>query len=146
MLTLVDVVAAINERLDAVLPDIPIQSKDIREGFARPSLYVDFDNVVPVKYGQRGLDRTISVIIYFFPTSQTDYKMELLSVQDTLEQAFVDTLQIVEGFVVYPSNLASVKVDGILQLSFDIQLVEIKEEEAGYMIEQLSLEVQKVNE
>jgi hypothetical protein len=131
MITLVDVATAINEKLEAILPEIPIQSTDIREGFDRPCLYVDFDNVVPAKYGPKGLDRIISVIIYFFPTSQTNYKLELLSVQEILETEFVGVLQIVEGFVTYPSNLSTVKVDGILQLSFDIQLIEISDEEKG---------------
>ncbi|ULO09668.1 hypothetical protein H1230_13360 [Paenibacillus sp. 19GGS1-52] len=145
MITLINVAEAINQKLIDILPDIPIQSSDIREGFGRPCLYVDFDSVVPAKYGPKGLDRTISVIIYFFPTSQTNYKLELLTVQDMLETAFVDNFKIVDGFVVYPSNLSSDKVDGILQVSFDIQLIEIADEENGntsdFMMDELDVNV-----
>lgn len=128
MITLVQIGTAINKRLIAVLPNIAINTKDIIDGFVRPSLTVDFDNTIPSKFGTQGFERTISVTVYFFPTSLTKYKFEILEVQQLLELSFVENLEIIEGFVVFPSELASTKVDGILQFSFDIQLIEIKEE------------------
>lgn len=141
MITHKQVAVAINQRLKDTLPDIRINTADIKESFTRPSLYVDFDNVIPSKFGTNGFERTISVIIYFFPTDKTQYKMEVLDVQQKLELAFINNLTILDGFVVYPSDLSSAKVDGILQFSFDIRLVEAGEEETGDMIEELEINV-----
>ncbi|MNC00061.1 hypothetical protein D3C75_473770 [compost metagenome] len=139
MITLKDVAKAINQKLNDTFPNVEIQSKNIEEGYEPPCFYVDFDNVNTSKYGPNGFDRTISVIIYYFPASKDNKKLELLDVQQKLETNFVDNLQIVEGFVVYPSDLNTVKVDGVLQTSFDIQLIEIAEDTDGDSMESLNL-------
>ncbi|NGM81289.1 hypothetical protein G5B47_02555 [Paenibacillus sp. 7124] len=102
---------------------------DVSEGFDRPSFHVDIDNVVNVKVGPDGLERTISIIIYYFPTDKNDYFKEILEVQDKLEKAFTENLVIRQGFVVFPEYISSVKVDGVLQTSFDIISLEYKPEE-----------------
>lgn len=139
MLTLKEIVRAINDKLTEVLPEVPIQSKDISEGFDRPSLYCDLDDVITSDYIGGKRERRIQVIIYFFPKDRTKTKMEILEVQDVLEQAFSGQLMIKEGFVVYPFEVNSVKVDGVLQFSFEIYTLETKENEqesnADYMLE-----------
>lgn len=148
MITLIQIGTAINKRLKEVLPNISINTKDITEGFVRPSLTVDFDNTTSSKFGTQGFERTLSVIVYFFPSTQTKYKFEILEVQQLLELGFADNLEIIEGFVVFPSELSSTKVDGVLQFSFDIQLIEIKEEitdgsDGIELMEELDVDVSK---
>lgn len=149
MITLRQIGTAINKRLIEVAPNIPINTKDIVEGSPRPSFTVDFDNTTSSKFGTQGFERTLSVIVYFYPTSQTKYKFEILDVQQLLELGFADNLEIKEGFVVFPSELSSVKVDGILHFSFDIQLIEIKEEvmdgsDGIELMEELDVNVSKM--
>jgi hypothetical protein len=139
MLTLKEIAKAINSTLEKVLPDVPIQSSDISEGFERPCLYVDFDMITTSDYIGYKRERTIQVIIYYFPTSRYENEIELLETQEILEQAFSDHLNIREGFAVFPMETNSVKVDGVLQFSFEIYTLEakpnIEEENAEYMEE-----------
>lgn len=126
--TLKEIAKAINVKLKAALPDIEIQSKDISEGYARPSLFVDIDDVQTAKYGANGRERTVSTTVYYFPSDRHTYKIEMLDAQEKLEQAFAANLAIREGFVVFPSELRSVKVDGVLQTSFDLYYIEMLED------------------
>jgi hypothetical protein len=139
VLTLKEIVRAINDKVEEVLPNIPIQSKNISDGYARPSLFIDLDNLTTSDYIGGKRERRLQVIIYFFPKDRTKTKMEILEVQEILEQAFSDQLMIKEGFAVYPFELNSVKVDGILQFSFEIYTLETKENDqesnADYMLE-----------
>ncbi|WP_256761409.1 DUF6838 family protein [Cohnella sp. WQ 127256] len=141
MVTLKEVATAINVKLEEVLPSIPVNTKDIKEGFARPSLYVDFDNATKSPFGSHGVERKIRVIIYFFPTSKDRYKFEILDVQEKLENAFTYTLEIKDGFIVYPDELTSDKVDGVLQFAFDISYIEIDDTETGEDIENLIMNI-----
>ncbi|WP_063870694.1 phage tail terminator family protein [Paenibacillus sp. Root444D2] len=125
MVTLKDIAKAINAKLKESFPDIQINTKDISEGFARPSFTVDFDNSTKSPFGSHGVERTVHVIIYFFPSDRSQYKIEMLDVQDKLENAFTYTLTILDGFVVYLDELSSDKVDGVLQFAFDIHYIEI---------------------
>lgn len=143
MITLKQIAKAINDKLSEVLPDIEIQSKDISEGYVRPSLYVDFDNSTHADFGTRGKERTIQVIIYFFPTDPYQNKIETLEVQETLENAFIGHLTIMDGFVIYPSEVSSVKVDGILQVSFEVYYIEIDDIETGEDMEQVNINIEK---
>jgi hypothetical protein len=131
MVTLKDVAIAINAKLKQVLPQYKIQSTDIKEGFTRPCLYVDFDNATKSPFGSHGVERNIHVIVYFFPTSINQYKIEMLETQDILENAFDHSLTIKDGFVVFIDEATSDKVDGILQFSFDVHYIEIDYSESG---------------
>lgn len=137
MLTLKEIATAINDKLKEVLPEIKRQSKDISKGYSRPGLYVDFDSVSTSDYIGKKRERAIQVIIYFFPTDQYNYKLEVLEVQEKLEEAFSGHLKIKEGFIVYPFEVNSVKVDGVLQFSFEIYTLEMKpnteDDNADYM-------------
>lgn len=145
MLTLKDVALAINNKLSDVLSDVPVQSKDISEGFKRPSLYVDFDNVTTSDYIGDKRERSIQVIIYFFPGDANKSKIEILDVQEVLENAFIDGFMINDGFAVYPFELNSVKVDGVLQFSFEIYTLESKYDETTdttKFMEELNLDIE----
>lgn len=145
MLTLKDIALAINNKLEEVLPSIPIQSSDISEGFERPSLFVDFDNVTTADYIGGKKERNISVIIYFFPTSRYDNKIEILNTQEILEKAFSDQFMIKEGFYVYPMEVNSIKVDGVLQFSFNIYTLEYEDTGTEPLMDTLVMDTLKVN-
>ena len=54
MITLQQILLAINERISAAFPNVEIQSTDISEGFKRPSFFVDFESIAAAAYGARG--------------------------------------------------------------------------------------------
>ncbi|MCG7410578.1 hypothetical protein MH117_24585 [Paenibacillus sp. ACRRX] len=125
MLSLKDIAIAINKKLKTVFPDIVINSTDISEGFARPSFFVDFNSSKRQQQSTRRIDRSISCIIYFFPTDRYQHKIEMLEVQEKLEDAFMDELVLNDNVRLYMGELSASKTDGVLQLSFDIVYTEI---------------------
>ncbi|MEC0107268.1 hypothetical protein P4H27_10000 [Paenibacillus taichungensis] len=142
MITLEAVALAINEKLNEILPDIPIQSTDISEGFERPSLFTEFEESTRAGYSAGATERNIPVVIYYFPKDRYKHRIELLRVQETLEQAFSGQFTISDGFVVYPETVCD-KVDGVLQCRFEIYFIEAAQEEAGELMDSLNLELQK---
>jgi hypothetical protein len=126
-----EIALAINTKLNEMFPEIPINTKDIKEGFARPSFTVDFDNSTKSPFGSHGVEHNVHIVIYFFPTDKNQYKIEMLNVQEELENAFNHSLKIKDGFVVFPNELISDKADGVLQIAFDVHYIEIDYSEAG---------------
>lgn len=117
MITLKDVRKAVNRQLDKT--GIEINSRDVQEGFNRPSFFVQFNNV-----GRHGtetqIERALSVHIYYFPSNRYEYAMEVLDMQEQLEDLFdlklrVKTRQLnVDEFTMFEN-------DGVLNCSFDIE-------------------------
>ena len=143
MIMLKQIALSINEKLTSLFPTIEIQSTDISEGFNRPSFFVEFDPSTNAAYGSRGRERRIQVTIYYFPSDRYKHRMELLEVQEKLENAFTGTFEIAQGFVVYPFEVESTKVDGTLQTSFEFYYIEIDRTEDGEEMKELQLSVEK---
>ncbi|MFD2671815.1 phage tail terminator family protein [Marinicrinis sediminis] len=143
MITLKEISLAITNKLEEVLPEFPIESNDIKEGFPRPSLFFEFENVKTADYIGGKRERTVSVIIYFFPTDIYKHEIEMLEVQEALEEAFSGQFMIEEGFFVYPLEVNSVKSDGVLQFSFDIYTLEYKDTSNEPMMEELEVKIRK---
>lgn len=147
MVTLEEIAIAVNAKLKQAFPAIAINTKDITEGFARPSFTVDFDNSTRSPFGSHGVERNVHVIIYFFPTDRYQFKIEMLGTQEQLEDAFDHTLTIKEGFVVYIDEAGSNKVDGVLQFAFDVHYIEIDDSDASgnqELMENLNITVERV--
>lgn len=143
MIELKQVLLAVNTRIEEAFPDIPIQSSDIEEGFDRPSFFVEFDDVQTAAYGPRGTERRIPVTIFYFPSDRYKNQIELLEVQDRLEKTFSLAFAIVNGFTVYPMEVSSTTVDGVLQTSFEVYYIEIDDTEIGEDIQELYLNMEK---
>ncbi|MGG3307454.1 DUF6838 family protein [Paenibacillus lautus] len=143
MVTLKEIITAINERLIAIAPDVEIQSNDISEGYQTPSFFVEFEDVRSAQYGAWGRERGIPVIIYYFPTERQHKQMELLDMQEKLEQGFIMPFEIRKGFTVFPLELNATKTGGVLQLSFDLYTLEFDMTETGEDITELHLHIEK---
>src|SRR5690625_3258764 len=85
MITYKDIRIAINLQLEKT--EIEINSRDVSEGFDRPSFFVQFSNV-----GRHGtetqVERTLTVTIYYFPSDRYEYAIEVLEMQEMLENLF----------------------------------------------------------
>lgn len=117
---------SINKQIKDVFPSIPITSKDIEEGFERPSFFVDFDSFRAEQVSRRRAERSGHIVIYYFPSDRYQYKMELLDVQETLENVFLDGLVIDEETILYVGEISSQVIDGVLQFEFDLDYMEIE--------------------
>lgn len=143
MITLEKIAFAINETLAAAFPDIPIQSTDITEGFKRPSFFVDFEDVTASAYGSCSKERSITVMIYYFPKDRYKNKLEIMRVQEGLQNAFHRHLTIDEEFVIHLPEIEFSKVDGVLQSSFDLYTLESDLNESGEFAEHLNLTLEE---
>jgi len=95
MITYIDIKKAINSNLIKKF-NIEVNSKDISEGFVRPSFFVEFLN--PIRWSSADqIHKSFSVQIYYFPTDRYDYSLEILDVQGQLENLFDLKLRFMTG-------------------------------------------------
>ena len=125
-ITLKELALAINQQIIQAFPSIPITTKDIKEGFSRPSFYVDFDSFRASKPGTRRTEKNNRVTIYFFPTDRYQYKLETLEVQEGLQAAFIDRLVIDESLSLITGETTGEVVDGVLQFEINLEYIEIE--------------------
>lgn len=141
MITYKQIKKAINDKLKSKF-FIEINSKDISEGFIRPSFFVDFENITRTGLESQ-IERSFTVRIYFFPTSKDAYSMEVLDVLEGLEEIFDLKLHVEDRyFNILETN--SDTTDGVLQFEFEIQYEDSREiEEAGQAEIMQVLEIKK---
>lgn len=123
MITYKDIKKAINTLLINEF-GYEINSNDVKEGFIRPSFFVEFDNVNRSATEEQTM-RNLTISIYFFPTDRVNYSLEVLDVTERLENLFDLKLSVLDrkfNIDEVTSNVA----DGVLVFEFDIQYQEGK--------------------
>lgn len=136
MITYKDIKMAVNRKLKTL--GIEINSKDVTEGFIRPSFFVEFLNSIR-SADENQVYKSLSVQIYYFPTDRYEYSIEVLDVQEQLENLFDLKLQVLDRFLnIHEVN--STVTDGVLNISFDIEFYDGKEYLEGPIMEELVYE------
>lgn len=125
---------AINDTLKAKF-NIEINSKDIKEGFIRPSFFVEFDEMNRIGLESQ-IERSFTVRIYFFASDKDAPSIENMEVQEELENAFDMKLKVADRFF-NVLEARSVVSDGVLQFEFEIQYEEGREIEEAEEIKEL---------
>lgn len=124
MISYKDIKKSVNEKLISEF-DYEINSQDIKEGYKRPSFFVEFDNANRSDTVEQ-VHRYLSINIYFFPSDRHSYSLEILDVTDRLESLFNLKLPVSDRYF----NIVEVNsevTDGVLIFSFDIEYEEGKE-------------------
>jgi hypothetical protein len=117
MITYKDIKKAVNTKLSQEF-GIEINSRDVQEGFNRPSFFVQLENTV--RSGDESqVHKALTVRIYYFPTDRYDYSIEVLDVQEQLENVF-DLKLSVQDRHFNIDEASSLVTDGVLNFSFDI--------------------------
>lgn len=125
---------AINDKLKATF-NMKINSKDIREGFIRPSFFVEFDGMNRIGLESQ-IERSFTVRIYFFASDKDAPSIENMEIQEELENAFDLKLHVADRhFNILETR--SVVSDGVLQFEFDIQYEEGREIEEAEKMQEL---------
>lgn len=123
MITYKDIRLAINRQLKKT--GIEITSRDVTEGFDRPSFFVQLDNV-----GRSGdesqVHKSMTVRIYYFPTDRYEYSIEVLDMQETLENLFDLKLAVKDRFF-NVDEFTTFLNDGVLNCSFDLDFYDGRE-------------------
>ncbi|WP_077369709.1 phage tail terminator family protein [Anaerosalibacter sp. Marseille-P3206] len=101
-------------------------SKDVSEGFDRPSFFISLDNIKASDFMREALDREITVRIYYFSTTVDNNRIELLNMQDKLNEIFLeDNLIRANEYVnIEIDELEFNIIDKVLHCYFDIRLCE----------------------
>ncbi|MEF3313324.1 hypothetical protein PV433_31020 [Paenibacillus sp. GYB004] len=135
-LTRVEINKAINNKIKAAFPGIEIQSRDVEEGFKRPSFFVSLETSQTEAYLSNRL-REMTCRILFFPTDKHLYKEEAYGVMDKLETLFVLNFAAGSRVITIGSATADI-VDKVVHYDFDFAFYEdTQESETGELMQEL---------
>lgn len=123
MITYKDIRIAINRKLKTT--GIEVNSRDVSEGFLRPSFFVQLDNVNR-SGDENNVHKSLTVQLYYFPTDEYEYAIEVLDMQETLENLFDLKLPIKDRLINVDEFNTGV-VDGVLNCSFDLAFYDGRE-------------------
>lgn len=120
MVTYVDIRKAINAKLLSLGAEV--NSRDVTEGFNRPSFFVQFDNNVRSGNVDQ-MYKSFTVTGYYFPTDRYEYAMEVMTKQEELENLFDMKLKVLTRYLNI-NDFNTTLADGVLNFSFDIEFFE----------------------
>lgn len=136
MITYEDIRIAVNQQLAKT--GIRITSRDVREGFQRPSFFVQLMNNTRSGYEEQ-VHRSATVQIYYFPSDRYEYLKEVLDMQETLEELF-DLKLAVKDRLLNVDEFSSSLVDGVLNCQFDLEFYDGKiDDEDVELMEELHI-------
>lgn len=123
MITYADILKAINDKLDVT--GIEINSRDVTEGFNRPSFFVQLNN--NQRSGDENQVHKLSIVqIYYFPKDRYEYAIDVLNMQETLGELF-DLKLPVSDRLINVDNFDTFINDGVLNCTFDIEFYSARE-------------------
>lgn len=122
MLTRVQINKAINNKIKAEFPNIPIQSSDVEEGFKRPSFFVSLETNQAEAFQFNSL-RDMTCRILFFPTSRHQYKEEAYDAVDRLEKIFGLNFTVDDRVITIDDARADI-IDKVVHYDFDFSYLD----------------------
>lgn len=138
MITYSDIDKAVTDCLLDKFPDIEVTENDVKEGFNRPSFFVQLDNT---RKDTRlyVVHQSLTVRIYYFPSNRHAYQSELMDVQEKLEEVFNLNLNVLDRTLTIEETNAQV-IDGVLEFEFDLEFYQNvkKEDDSDLMSEIVS--------
>lgn len=133
MVTLLEINKAIVNKMKSALvgtdySEVPIVAEDVSEPIIRPSIKVEIENLVSGKFNASCKERTLTARIYYFAKDRYKYKIDNTKMQDLIENAFLDELEVTEGFYIPIESVSSEIADSVLICSFDLYTIELMPE------------------
>ena len=119
-----EIISAINRELAQKFPNIERNSKDIEEGFLRPSFFVESDNENYGKIGQSYTDDSLTIRIYYFPSDPKNNRLENMEIKRELVGMFRFSIKVNDEFVIPVDDITSTIADKVLIVSFDLRMVQ----------------------
>lgn len=135
-MTLADIKKAISTILKENFPTIKRYPPEVKEGFKKPSFFIELLPIMREKQGKYHYFRKVTVLIRYFSESETE--LENLKMQDQLEELFSQVLKVNDRIITLEEVEGRI-IDEVLQLQFDISYVDSLEEDKVYGYEEAEL-------
>lgn len=141
MITFAKIKKAVNDKLKETF-NIPVNSNDIKEGFKRPSFFIEFDEP-KVEGLLTQVEKSTIIRIYYFPTNQNESSIEIIGMMDLLPNAFDMKLTVEDRQLdIFEPNFTI--SDGVLQFEFDLMFQDGRyEDESAELMQELDIDIQK---
>lgn len=130
---LVDIKKAIKRMINAELPDIKIFSPDVKEGFKKPSFFIQLFPISREKLSKYHFSRKLAVSITYH--SETNKELEFLHIEEQLEKIFADVVTINDRTITVEEIESNVE-NNVLHFEFDINYIDSLAEDQVYGYEE----------
>jgi len=128
MIKYIDILKAVNEKIQSKFPAIEILSEsDVEEKIVRPSFMTTLDNIKASDFMTKSIDKNQTVRIYYFATKKDKNKIENLNMIDSLTEIFIENnlIKINDNFnIEIYEDVEFDIVDKVLHCYFDISFNE----------------------
>lgn len=121
MITLVDIKKSINQVLKTNFPDIKLYADEIKEGFERPSFFVQILSTTFDYDTTNYASNKLMIIVNYFSANGT--QLENLKMHDAIKEAFGRSLNVNDRYL-HLQNIRSDEADGALQFKFDLNYLD----------------------
>lgn len=138
MLTLFDTLAVIVSKVESVLSNCSVSSRDIAEGFERNTMYIYFDGIRQNDYMKKFVEKKVKIVMIYFPTNERKNTAELLEVQDKIMNLFTTgVIKLKDGVFANIDDIYSFKHEGTMQFECDAYIFEEYDEIEHEFMEEL---------
>ena len=124
ILSVIDVIRALSELIEANYPKYPVCDMDIDEDYPRPCYFIDVDDVQTTWVASDYIKESSNLKIVFFAENRYEGFLELLDMKNNLTVLFDDPLYITNGETEYYCQMLTTASDLYKQdkvLTFNIQ-------------------------
>lgn len=92
----VDIIRTLTKKLQEFFPEVDVNDRDAKEGFERPSFFIDWLSTKSGKAGEFDADDCYFEIVYYAPERYTGF-LNLLQVKKTLRKALSGKMTLEPG-------------------------------------------------
>lgn len=145
MVKYTEIIKAINNKIKAKFPIIPIVSEsDVEEKIVRPSFMTTLDGINQQDFMGNVIDKTLTIRVFYFSSTRDKNKIENLGMIDSLNEIFLEDNQIeANGFRISIGETDVNIVDKVLEYNFEISFSEDYERDYSDIgeIEEIEMDV-----
>ena len=147
MLSVIDIIRALSELIEAKYPNYPVVDIDITEDYPRPSYFIDVDDIETSWVANDYIKESSNLKIIFFAAERYEGFLELLDMKNNLTVLFDDPLYVTNGqdeYYVSLLNTASdiYKADKVLEFTLRADLIQkVDRKEVEPYMEELSTNI-----
>lgn len=124
MITVTQIISALSGQLRTL--GYPVKDVDITKDIPRPCLTVEAEHISCEAAASDYCGETVTLAVYYFAERREKGYAELLKCHDDLQTIFRESLQVADGFYVFPdeSEYSINKSDMALVATFELQTVQ----------------------